>query len=138
MASYMVDASVVLAFVLREGYSEIDEFFAQLTAEDELVGPNLLMAECTAVIHEQIGKARVTAAEALEYLDDVLGLNIKLCHSDEQFRGALDLAGRLRHAKAYDTQYLAAARSEHLELVTIDSGLHQAAINIKHPVRFLR
>jgi hypothetical protein len=35
-------------------------------------------------------------------------------------------------------KYLAAAIAENAVLVTIDGGMRQAAINIKHPVRFLR
>ena len=138
MSRFVLDASAVLALVLREGLNQVDSFFATLDDNDELLGPLLLFPECTSVIHEQVGKGRLTAAEAPGYLEDILRLNIRVTDDPGQFRGAIEFAGRLGHAKAYDAQYISAAVNENAELVTVDSGMRQAAINVKHAVRFLR
>jgi len=138
VARYVLDASVVLALVLREGYHQVDQFFRGRLQEDDILAPLLLYAECTSVIHENVARGRVTSDEIPTYLADLFDLDLELTAHEGQFRLAPDLARQFGHAKAYDMQYLAAAISENAILVTIDGGMRQAAINIKHPVRFLR
>jgi predicted nucleic acid-binding protein len=139
MARFVVDASVILAYVLREGLDSVNTFFESLDdGVDELIGPHLLRAECTSVIHEQIEKGRVASDEVPQYIDRMLRIKIRVTDNRTQFTRAVELARQFGHAKAYDMQYLAAAIAEGVELVTIDGGMRQAAINIKHPVRFLR
>ena len=134
-----MDASAVLAYILREDYPRVTEFFDSLDdGIDQLLGPHLLLAECTSAIHEQIEKGRIGADEVPAYIQDLLRIPIRTCEHRQQFTMATELARRFRHAKAYDMQYLAAAVAENVELVTIDGGMRQAALNIKHPVRFLR
>lgn len=139
MARYVLDASAVLAYVLRENYQLVDDFFDALDLDDDrLLGPYLLLAECTSAIHEQVGKGRINENEVPAYLEDLFRLPIRPSEDRQQFIMAVELAQKFGHAKAYDMQYLAAAIAEDVELVTIDGGMRQAAINFKHPVRFLR
>lgn len=139
MARYVTDASVLLAYVLREGLDPVDAFFESLDEEvDELIGPFLLLAECTSVIHEQVRKGRLLAVEVPQYVARLMRIKVRMTDDRSQFTHAVELASQFGHDKAYDMQYLAAAIAEGVELVTIDGGMRQAAINIKHPVRFLR
>ena len=139
MARYVVDASVVLALVLREGYDQVDGFFrAAGLGRDVLFAPQLLFPECTSVIRRHIYRGSLSPSEGEGNLLLLLGLNIVTTNAPAQFTLALPLAERMKIRKAYDLQYLAAAQAEDATLVTIDGGLRQAAINIKHPVRFLR
>ncbi len=128
----------MLAWVLKEGLESVDEFFEGLIEdEDRLIGPLILIPECTSVIHEQIIAGRVEPDEVPRYVEDLLRLGIHYTEHPQQFRLAVRLARQFGHAKAYDMQYLAAAVAEEVEIVTIDGGMRQAAIDIKHPVRFL-
>ena len=139
MARYVLDASVVLAWVLQENLERVDRFIdALVEGEDVLVGPRLLIPECTSVIHELSFHGRIEVNDVPRYIEDLLAMRIQTTDNAQQFRHAVQLAQQFGHAKAYDMQYLAAALAEGVELVTVDNGMRQAAINIKHPVRFLR
>jgi predicted nucleic acid-binding protein len=138
VARYVLDASAVLAYLLNEGLDAVDDFFNSSPVEDDWLAPLILLPECTGVIHEQVGKGKIGAGDAQDYLGDLLDLDIDLSDLPIQFERAIELAQQFGHAKAYDMQYLAAAIGENATLVTVDRGMRQAAINIKHPVRFLR
>ena len=138
MARYALDASVVLARLLREDYSLVNEFWALLTMEDELFGAQLLLPECASVIRENVWLSRLTRDEGQNAIVDLIALPITTCLERQQFSRAVALAERFQKLKAYDMQYLAAAEIVQAELVTINGGLRQAAIELRHPVRLLR
>ena len=139
MARWCVDASAVLASVLSEhATAAARAFWSDLTGFDDVVGPQLLLPECTSVLRQRVGSGELTEAESADLLEDLLSLPIRIHESRDQFRVALTLAGRLKRPKAYDMQYLAVATIERAELVTLDRGLRQAATDIHHPVRLLR
>jgi predicted nucleic acid-binding protein len=67
-----------------------------------------------------------------------LALGIHPLTAVEQHRAAMQIA-EIRHArKAYDAHYLATAAVGGAELVTVDGGMYQGAIELKIPVRLLR
>jgi predicted nucleic acid-binding protein len=138
VARYALDASVVLARLLHENYSLVNEFWASLTAADEVFGAQLLLPECTAVIRENVSTGRLTTQDADGAVADLVSLPIVTCTDLKQFPLAVGLAERFKKFKAYDMQYLATATVTQSELVTIDGGLRQTAIEFGHPVRFLR
>jgi predicted nucleic acid-binding protein len=139
LARYVVDASVVLALVLQEGYDQVDTFFKVANLErDVLLAPQLLLPECTSVIRRYVFRGSLSPSDGEAHLREVLELNIRTTFHSGQFSRALPLAERTNVRKGYDLQYLACAQVEDATLITIDGGLRQAAINIKHPVRFLR
>jgi len=135
---YVVDASAAIAFVLRERNRAADQFWRSLDPADELVGAQLFLPECTSVIRRQVFRANLTAAEGESALQDLLGFRVSLNLDERQFTRSLELAHRMQRARAYDMQYLAVAEMEDVELVTADGGLHEAALELGHPVRFLR
>ncbi len=138
MARYVVDASVVISLVLEEGHQQVNEFFDSIGDDDELIGPQMLLPECTSVLRRYVFQSAITEEQGTRCLDRVLNLGIEVTTTESQFKNALNLAQILKNKKAYDLQYLAAAQAEEATLLTIDGGLRQAAINFKHPVRFLR
>jgi predicted nucleic acid-binding protein len=138
VARYALDASVVLARLLRENYVLVNEFWASLTPLDEIFGAQLLIPECTSVIRENVSKGRITPQEAEGAVADLIALPITTRFEREQFSSAIALAQRFQKFKAYDMQYLATAFLIQAELVTIDGGLRQTATEFGHPVRFLR
>jgi predicted nucleic acid-binding protein len=137
MPRYGVDTSAVLAWILREPVARVAEFWDNLNEEDEVVGARLLLAECTSVIRVSVFDGRITQAEAVDFVAELVSLPIRTCQSQLQFTRALELAERFRHRRAYDMQHLAAAEVEAAELVTLDGGLRYAALELRHPVRFL-
>ena len=138
MARYAVDASVVLARLLYENYVLVNQFWSDIGPSDEIIGAQMLLPECTSVLRESTFASRITPDEAHEALRDLISLPIITSVKLEQFTRALELAERFGKAKAYDMQYLAIAELEAIPLVTIDGGLRQSAIELRHPVRFLR
>ena len=90
------------------------------------------------MIREQVAKSEISHDNAVRLIDQMLALPIHVSSETQQFPRALDLAERLRRAKAYDMQYLAVAQLEGAELLTLDSGLFEAASQLGVPVRLLR
>jgi predicted nucleic acid-binding protein len=76
--------------------------------------------------------------EALHLVSEMLRLPLRVSMMQRQFTHALELANRFRRSKAYDMQYLAVAELEDCEIVTLDGGIRQAAIELKRPYRLLR
>lgn len=138
MTRYVIDASAVLALVLGEELEEADRFWLSVSADDELIGAQMVMAECTSVIRRTVFRNLITESEGFDALEDALALRITVSTDERQFTRALELATIRGTPKAYDMQYLAVAELENLQLITADHGLWQAAITIKHPVRYLR
>jgi predicted nucleic acid-binding protein len=139
MPAYCVDASVVMGWLLEAQVTHpIEEFWAGLRdGVDEVYGPQLLYPECTSVIREQVAKSEISHDNALRLIDHMLALPIHVSSETQQFARALELAERLRRAKAYDMQYLAVAQLEDAELLTLDRGLFDAASRLRVPARLL-
>jgi predicted nucleic acid-binding protein len=140
MARYALDASTVLAYILDEERSAVaSEFLDSVQGGvDELVGPGLLLAECTAVIREKVYTGGISNRQAEEALELALSLPIRPVLDSEQHRLALRFSAGRQARKAYDDHYLAVAALFGAELVTIDGGMHQGAVNFKIPARLLR
>jgi predicted nucleic acid-binding protein len=68
----------------------------------------------------------------------MLELPIQICGNSEQFQRALDLAERTKRIKTYDMQYVAVAEIEDCEMIALDGGVYQAAIEIGLKARLLR
>jgi predicted nucleic acid-binding protein len=139
MPAYCVDASVVVAWLLEaQATPRIEEFWTGLRDDiDELHGPQLLYPECTSVIREQVAKREISHENALRLVDQMLALPIHVSRETHQFTRAIELAQRLRRAKAYDMQYLAVAELRAAELLTLDRGLFDAASQMGVSVRLL-
>lgn len=139
MARFAVDASTLLAFLLNEERTAaVRGFWAQLTRDDQVVGPSLLLAECTSNIRTAVDTGRVPADEGPMLVSQLLHLPVRLNASVDQFRIAYEFATRLRRRKAYDMHYLAVARLEDAEVITVDGGMRQSAVELGIPVRLLR
>jgi predicted nucleic acid-binding protein len=139
MPSYALDASTVLATVLSEAHSAAAVgFLAQLGPRDELVGPGLLHAECTSNLRTLVYDGVLTEEEGREAVEKIIRLGIRPLVASEQHRVALNLASSRQLRKAYDTHYLAVAAILGAELVTIDGGMYQGAIEGRIAARLLR
>jgi predicted nucleic acid-binding protein len=138
VSRFCLDASVVLARLFREDYPLVDDFWESMARTDELVGAQLLRPECTSVIRYSVANGRVEPQDGRMMMDELLSMPLQVSQSLLQFSLAYDMAERFNLQKAYDIQYLAVAQSEGLELVTIDGGMRQRAVELRLPCRFLR
>lgn len=140
MARYVLDANVVVTVVaLEDGpIGQVDEFWADLTAQDELFGPQVLIPECATALRTKVYDKLISEETALRWLELILRLPITVIDDSRQFARALELAGQSRRRKTYDMQYLATAQITASTMVTLDSGIRQRALELKHPMRYLR
>jgi predicted nucleic acid-binding protein len=140
VARLCVDASAVLAWLLQETNSEAAiEFWRGLRAgTDQVLAAQILLPECTSILREKAYEGLLTEEESKGLLALLQDLPLIQTPDPRQFTLALHLAGMTKRRKAYDMQYLAMAELQEAELVTLDGGLRQAAIERKVPVRFLR
>lgn len=72
----------------------------------------------------------MTEQLARSLVEAVLHLPVRLIHTPACYLRAYDIARSLGWAKAYDALYLAVADLEAAELLTLDGGMHKAAVRL--------
>jgi predicted nucleic acid-binding protein len=136
---YCPDASVILAWLLADQRSDaVAAFWTGLTTADELVAPMLLLAECTSVLRKRAFGGALSHDDSIQLLGQMLELPIRVSNEPAQFLRAMEISNGTKRAKAYDMQYVAVAEAERAEIVTLDGGIRQAALELRLPVRLLR
>ncbi len=139
MPAYAVDASTVLAALVEEAHSNsARQFFETLAADDEIVAPGFILVECTSNLRRKAFAGTLTNQEAIEKLELALRIPIRQVWTYRQHRSALAISAQRGTRRAYDAHYLAIASDEGAELVTIDGGMYQSAIEMRIPARLLR
>ena len=128
-----------MAVLLEDVLSPVArDFWSSLTGNDEVIAPALLFPECTSVIRNRVHRLLLTETEGAAIMRELLRMPISIMQSTEQFTLAYAFATRLGRVRAYDTQYLAVARLGEASLVTLDGGMHQAAVELGISARLLR
>jgi len=127
-----IDASAALAWLLpHHRTNNVSDTWRQLLASGErLLAPPLFLAECTSVIREASFEGVLTLPQAAEVVATLVDLPVTLVMNRSIYGRALDLATRFQLRRAYDTQYLAAAEIERCELLTVDRGMYQHALEV--------
>jgi predicted nucleic acid-binding protein len=123
--AYVIDASVVLKWFLREEDSEGSDalFDAFLSGKIELLAPDVLLLEVANTLWKYSALFKqLRSVEATAIFHDFLTLPLKLCPADRLASGALELAIRHRHP-VYDTLYCALAIDNDCEFITADRVL---------------
>ena len=82
------------------------------------------------MLSREVHSRRIDAATGRLLVERVLRLAIRTVHRAELYLRAYDIARSLGWAKAYDALYLAVADLEAAELLTIDGGMHKAAVRL--------
>jgi predicted nucleic acid-binding protein len=134
LARYTVDANVVVNRLLPRGALAARAFFDDLSSLDELYAAQVLLPECTSVLHVEVFEGRVTRDEGRLLLATMLQIPFSLVESPQQFARAFELADRFQHRKGCDLQYVAVAEQTRSTLVTGDRGSIHAAREIGVPV----
>ncbi|RPJ51834.1 MAG: PIN domain-containing protein [Methanobacteriota archaeon] len=82
------------------------------------------MSETTSAIRFLISQKEITVDEAEQALRTIHGLHVEIVNEDEELcLRALELAGKLGQAKAYDAIYLALAEKLVVDFWTADERL---------------
>jgi predicted nucleic acid-binding protein len=115
-ASAVVDASVVLKWVLPEPDSDV----ARRLASWNLVAPEFLLLECGNALWVRARRGLMPSEDVPIVVEQLLAAPIRLVVGKDLIRGALALAARLDHP-IYDCGYLALARTENVPVVTADA-----------------
>lgn len=138
MSRYVIDTNVFIRRVVPRVIQSVDAFFEEITTEDELFAPQMLLPEYTSVLREQVYLNQIRDEVARRAMEEVFAMPVRTIVALEQFSRSFDLATRFQHRKAYDTQFVAVAEAEGATIVTSDRGMRHAAEAAGVPVRFLR
>ena len=127
MANYVVDASVVIEYLVTDQFTpNAMAFFAQVTDSDQLVVPEFCLMECTNVIWKQVRFNNMPLADARNLVKDLRTLKLRRTPMKRQLERALEIG--LNNALAiYDSGYIALALHYSYPLITIDDRQSKAA-----------
>jgi len=114
MTRFVVDCGVVLHLATEE---------IEVRDEHELLAPTLLRSQTLSVLHEAVHRREIPADVALERLERIWAMPIRLLGDAVLRRKALKLADELGWAETYDAEYVALTQLQADALVTLDTEL---------------
>ena len=123
MTTWVVDASVSAKWVLREQLS--DNALTLLDPSNNLLAPDLLLAEVANVLWKKVRSGELTGEMALERYSALMGMGVTIIASAALSRRALEIAIETGRT-AYDALYLALAEKHDCRVVTADERLVNA------------
>jgi predicted nucleic acid-binding protein len=127
MAEYIVDASVVMHYLISDTYTvNAKAFFNSVTSQDRLLVPEFCLMECANVLWKQVRFFGMSQPDAEDLLRDLNRLPLKRTPVKRLLRTALVIG--LRHQLAiYDSAYIALALQSNVALLTVDQLQARAA-----------
>jgi predicted nucleic acid-binding protein len=128
MASYVVDATIVIARLIRGPHTpNAQALFRQLVVGDKLIIPEFCLLECTNVLWKTVRFQGMPKDQAKLLLRDLRGLPLRRTPVKQLLDAALEIG--LTHSLAiYDSAYIALARRSGYPLITLDQPQSRAAI----------
>src|SRR6266508_6133393 len=114
MTRFVVDCGVVL-HLASEGI--------EVPAEHELLAPTLLRSQTLSALHEAVHAGQIPPEVALERLERVWAMPIRLLGDAVLRRKAWRLAEQLGWAETYDAEYVALTQLQADAFVTLDAEL---------------
>lgn len=114
MTRFVVDCGVVL-HLASEGI--------EVTAEHELLAPTLLRSQTLSVLHEAVHRGELPADVALDRLNRIWAMPIRLLGDAVLRRRAWNIAEQLGWAETYDAEYVALTQLQADAFVTLDAEL---------------
>jgi predicted nucleic acid-binding protein len=128
MANYVVDASVVIEYLIIGPYSpNAIAFFGQITDSDRLTVPEFCLLECTNVIWKQVRFQGMSRLDAESLLKELRGLKLRRVPTKRLLDRALEIALDNQLA-IYDSSYVALALHYGYPLITVDQPQSRAAL----------
>ena len=127
MTAYVVDTSVVIAFLITEPYTDYARsLFNSLVVDDEIYIPEFCRLECTNVLWRHVRFNQMPPDKAEQLVSDLLELPLILADVSGLLIDALRI-GLAHQLAVYDSLYLALAKSLNLPLITLDTKQELAA-----------
>ena len=114
MTRFVVDCGAVLHLVSAG---------IEVPAEHELLAPTLLRSQTLSALHEAVHRGELAPEVALDRLNRIRALPIRLLGDAVLRRRAWDLAERLGWAETYDAEYVALTQLQADAFVTLDPEL---------------
>ena len=114
MTRFVVDCGVAL-HLAGEGI--------EVSPEHELLAPTLLRSQTLSAMHEAVHTGELSAEAALERLERVQAMSIRLLGDAVLRRNAWRIADQLGWAGTYDAEYVALTRLQADAFVTLDAEL---------------
>ena len=95
----------------------------EVPAEHELLAPRLLRSQTLSALHEAVHKGELSADVALDRLNRIWAMRIRLLGDAVLRRVAWRIAEQLGWAETYDAEYVALTQLQADALVTLDTEL---------------
>jgi predicted nucleic acid-binding protein len=114
LTRFVVDAGAVL---------HLAEHGIEVSAEHELLAPTLLRSQTLSLLHEAVARGELPADEALDRLERIRRMKIRLLGDAVLRRTAWKVAERLGWESTYDAEYVALTQLQADALVTLDAEL---------------
>ena len=114
MTRFVVDCGVVLHLASEP---------IEIPAEHELLAPSLLRSQTLSALHEAVHRWELPPDVALDRLNRIWAMKIRLLGDAVLRRNAWDLAERLGWAETYDAEYVALTQLQADAFVTLDAEL---------------
>jgi predicted nucleic acid-binding protein len=127
MADYVIDASIVIEYLITGAYTaNAQAFFNQVTAADRLVVPEFCLLECANVVWKQVRFSGMSRSDAQDLVRVLRILKLRRAPVKQLLDRALEIA--LDHTlDVYDSGYIALALHYGYPLITLDQRQSQAA-----------
>ena len=114
MSRFVVDCGAVLHLASEE---------IEVAAEHELLAPTLLRSQTLSALHEAVHRGELSAETALERLERISRMQIRLLGDAVLRRNAWKIADQLGWPETYEAEYLALTRLQADAFVTLDDEL---------------
>jgi predicted nucleic acid-binding protein len=131
MTRFVVDCGAVLRLASEE---------YEVPPEHELLAPTLLRSQTLSALHEAVHRGEMPPEAALELLEHIAAIKIRLLGDAVLRRNAWQIADRLGWAETYDAEYVALTKLQADAFVTLDAELARRVEGIvpTAPVEALR
>jgi predicted nucleic acid-binding protein len=118
----VIDANILIVFGMADEplYTHAHGILSAWRAIDSA---SLFRSEITAVVRKVVYQQRITPEQGRTLLSHLLAYPVEFFEDDILLKEAYELAVRLNHPRAYDTQYLAFADRFQCDFWTADERL---------------
>lgn len=123
MTDWVVDASVAVKWVLPE--SDTDRAVTLLSADHQLLAPDLMQVEVANVLWKRYRRGELTAEDGTVLLTAMARVPVRRFADAPLLEAAFAIASTFGRS-VYDSVYVALALREHARLVTADRRLYNA------------
>lgn len=132
---FVIDASVTLAWGLRDEATTYSDAVLDQVARDEVWAPPIWALEVGNVVLVSERRGRITVADSTAFLHELVGLPIKIEASATPVIWGSSLAlARNHNLTVYDASYLDLALRLALPLATQDNRLRAVATQLGIPI----